>query len=295
LSTAPILSALQKSLSVAGIMEGDLGGGAGGLSFGNQWQVLMKNLQKILATSATVLTGDQMGAKFGVLPGRDLAKCSQGTQLLESFMVEFITLGHGDIPWASTRRLVHAAVGLQEGPQLLEAPVVVVPYVGQGFFHLDGNLFHEQPLKVGQVQCAAFPFRQRLQPLFNHLTPILIGEAIPSPHRVGKLIVFQVRFFRLVIEVSQGQVFLPVETSVIGILQNPGLGAPLVRIKDFNPPVNLNEYLLHEIFRFAPITKDFERHAEDQAIVAVKKKAQSFLATLLELFHQFFVGPGVKV
>jgi hypothetical protein len=54
-------------------MQGNLRGGTGRLSRGNQRQVLVKDLQVILMTFPTILAHDQLGAKFDVLPCRDLA------------------------------------------------------------------------------------------------------------------------------------------------------------------------------------------------------------------------------
>ena len=82
-----MLGALQKPLPVAGFMQGNLRESIGRFSCGDQRQVFVKDLQVILTASPAILALHQVGVKFCVLPGRDLAKCRQGTQFLESFTV----------------------------------------------------------------------------------------------------------------------------------------------------------------------------------------------------------------
>src|SRR5262245_27958555 len=93
-----------------------------------------------------------------------------------------------------------------------------------------------------------------------------------------------------IIKVSQGEVFAPVETAVIGVLQQPDFHAALARVVEISLPVNLDEHVLHEIFGFSAVPQNPCGNVEDEPIVPVEQDAQRGRMPLPDLIHQIVVA-----
>lgn len=111
---------------------------------------------------------------------------------------------------ASSGFLLQAGPVLQEVSQLLEAPVVVIPDVGQGFIELVGDLLQQESVEVRQIQRLLLFFIEGFQTFLNDPCPILIGQTVPAVRIVGQLPCVHVRNLLLTVEAPQVQVLLPV-------------------------------------------------------------------------------------
>src|SRR5260370_35415262 len=82
----------------------------------------------------------------------------------------------------------------------------------------------------------------------------------------------------------------PVESAMIGILQDPHLEYALARVKIRHRPINVQKNSLNNLLGFAWVADDSERHVENEMVVSIKENSDSVLAASGHTLHKLFVG-----
>src|SRR5207245_11279857 len=97
-----------------------------------------------------------------------------------------------------------------------------------------------------------------VQPIFSRPSSPSASQPIPAARGIGpfRSAEFQRRdLFRLIIP-SRDKILAAVHAPVIRILQNPRFPAAFAGIKQARPLVNLEKYILHEVFGFSGVSED---------------------------------------
>src|SRR5260370_36432565 len=82
----------------------------------------------------------------------------------------------------------------------------------------------------------------------------------------------------------------PVQSAVIGILQDPHLEYALARVKIRHSPINVQENRLNNLLGFAWIADDSECHIENEMLITVKESREGVLAAYRHPLHKLFIG-----
>ena len=82
----------------------------------------------------------------------------------------------------------------------------------------------------------------------------------------------------------------PVQSAMIGILQDPHFEYALARVKIRHCPINVQKNSLDNFLGFAWIADDSERHVENEMVIAVKKSCDCVLAADCHTLHKLFIG-----
>ena len=82
----------------------------------------------------------------------------------------------------------------------------------------------------------------------------------------------------------------PVQSAMIGILQDPHFEYALARVKIRHSPINVEKNGLNNLLGFAWIADDSERHVENEMVVSIKENSDSVLAASGHTLHKLFVG-----
>jgi hypothetical protein len=75
------------------------------------------------------------------------------------------------------------------------------------------------------------------------------------------------------IETTMGKMTAPFDGPVVSHLHDPGAGGTFRAVEDGALPLNKNEHVLNEIFRFCGISQDTNGNAADDSLVSLKEKA----------------------
>src|SRR6266850_3091375 len=82
----------------------------------------------------------------------------------------------------------------------------------------------------------------------------------------------------------------PVQSAMIGILKDPHFEYALARVKIRHSPINVQKNRLNNLFGFAWIADDSERHVENKMLIAVKESRDGVLAADCHVLHKLFIG-----
>src|SRR6266851_4685301 len=82
----------------------------------------------------------------------------------------------------------------------------------------------------------------------------------------------------------------PVQSAMIGILQDPHFEYALATVKIRHRPINVQENRLNNLLSFARIPDDSECYVENKMLIAVKESGDSVLAADCHTFHELFIG-----
>src|SRR5437667_5674364 len=82
----------------------------------------------------------------------------------------------------------------------------------------------------------------------------------------------------------------PVQSAMIGILQDPHFEYALARVKIRHSPINVQENRLDNLLGFAWIADDSERHVENEMVIPVKESREGVLAADCHMLHKLFIG-----
>src|SRR5437764_610424 len=92
-----------------------------------------------------------------------------------------------------------------------------------------------------------------------------------------------------VVKIPQREVLPPVQTSVVGILENPGFRAALGRVVLICFVEDLKKDILHQIFRLAPVTQNSQSNTQNKPVKAIEQDDQRIRMPLPKLLHYAFV------
>src|SRR5713226_4277282 len=87
----------------------------------------------------------------------------------------------------------------------------------------------------------------------------------------------------------------PVQSAMIGILQDPHFEYALARVKIRHRPINVQKNRLNDLLSLAWIAHDSERHVENEMLIAVKESREGVLAAECHTLHKLFIGELTEV
>src|SRR6267143_5619305 len=87
----------------------------------------------------------------------------------------------------------------------------------------------------------------------------------------------------------------PVQSAMIGILQDPHFEYALARVKIRHSPINVQENRLDNLLGFAWIADDSECYVENKMVIAVKEGGDGVLAADCHTLHELFIGELTEV
>src|SRR6266403_1636088 len=87
----------------------------------------------------------------------------------------------------------------------------------------------------------------------------------------------------------------PVQSAMIGILQDPHFEYALARVKIRHSPINVQENRLDNLLGFAWIADDSECYVENEMVIAIKESGDGVLAANGHTLHKLFVGELTEV
>ena len=97
------------------------------------------------------------------------------------------------------------------------------------------------------------------------------------------------RYLVTVIEIPERKVLPAAQTSVVGILEDPGFRAALGRVELIRFVEDFKKDILHQIFRLTPVTKDSQSNFQNKPVKAIKQNDQGVRMSLPELLHHVVV------
>src|SRR5260370_5925081 len=87
----------------------------------------------------------------------------------------------------------------------------------------------------------------------------------------------------------------PMQSAMIGIMQDSHFEYAHERVKIRHSPINVQENRLDNLLGFAWIADDSERHVENEMVVSIKENSDSVLAASGHTLHKLFIGELTEV
>jgi hypothetical protein len=132
----------------------------------------------------------------------------------------------------------------------------MVADIGQRFLRAFGNFAEQQALEAGEFEYLPLILVQGSEPIFQDSPPFL--ERQTSPRAIQGIGFGRFQFRRLVpvVKIPQREILPAVQTSMVGVLKNPGLDASPCRIELVRLVEDFKKDILHQIFRLAWIPEN---------------------------------------
>src|SRR5262245_33588672 len=179
----------------------------------------------------------------------------------------------------------------QKLSQLFQPAIIKVAAIHVRLLHPAGRFPDSQSIESDQCDDLSFFLAQFLHAPPQDLVPLSCSDLIePTLLSSAQFQMGKSRGWRRIIKISQGEVFAPVETAVIRVLQQPDFHAALARVVEISLPVDLDKNVLHEVFGLSAVPQNPCGNIEDKPIVAVEQGAQRLRTPLPNIIHQCVVA-----